>query len=174
MHDSKPFATFTGWIGFTFFKLIFVEANCFIGDVMNEYTLLWCRCFYVIHEVSITACSIGCPIAFAVQRHPLAAPLAAVWIGTRIGTTGTSKLRMFAVERWNGQLEGKDDAGRRDGSRTPQFAALTRAQLPPAPAGSAARGVGRTDYRMRCGNMGLHRDIRGKVSVHDFTLLRLS
>jgi hypothetical protein len=27
-------------------------------------------------------------------------------------------------------------------ARTPQFAALTRAQLPPAPAGSAARRVG--------------------------------
>jgi hypothetical protein len=49
---------------------------------------------------------------------------------------------MFAVERWNDHVKGQDDAGRRDASRTPQCAAPTRAQLPPAPAGSAARGVG--------------------------------
>jgi hypothetical protein len=29
---------------------------------------------------------------------------------------------MFAVERWNDQLEGHDDTGRGDGVRTPQFA----------------------------------------------------
>jgi hypothetical protein len=50
---------------------------------------------------------------------------------------------MFTVERWNDRVEGQDDAGRGDASRTPQCAAPTRAQLTPAPAGSAARGVGR-------------------------------
>jgi hypothetical protein len=49
---------------------------------------------------------------------------------------------MFAVGRWNDRVGGDDDAGRGDGARTPQFAALTRAQVSPAPAGSAARGVG--------------------------------
>jgi hypothetical protein len=49
---------------------------------------------------------------------------------------------MFAVERWKDRVEGHDDASRGDGSRTPQCAAPTCTQLPPAPAGSAARGVG--------------------------------
>jgi hypothetical protein len=57
---------------------------------------------------------------------------------------------MFAVELWNDRVGGHDDAGRGDASRTPQCAAPTRAQLPPAPAGSAARGVG------RCGNPAQH------------------
>jgi hypothetical protein len=35
----------------------------------------------------------------------------------------TSKLRMFAVERWNGLGDGDDDAERGDAARTPQFAA---------------------------------------------------
>jgi hypothetical protein len=49
---------------------------------------------------------------------------------------------MFAVERWNGRVDRDGVTARVGTSRTPQFAALTRAQLPPAPAGSAARGVG--------------------------------
>ncbi len=49
---------------------------------------------------------------------------------------------MFVVERWNDRGDGDDESERRDGERTPQFAAPNRAQLAPAPAGSAARGVG--------------------------------
>jgi hypothetical protein len=49
---------------------------------------------------------------------------------------------MFAVERWNEYVKQNEDTARGDGTRTPQFAALSRAQLSPAPAGSAARGVG--------------------------------
>jgi hypothetical protein len=49
---------------------------------------------------------------------------------------------MFAVERWNDYVEQNDGTTRGDGERTPQFAAPTRAQLSPAPAGSAARRVG--------------------------------
>jgi hypothetical protein len=48
---------------------------------------------------------------------------------------------MFATRRWNDQVDGHDDAGLGDVARTPQFAALSRAQLAPAPAGSAARRV---------------------------------
>jgi hypothetical protein len=62
--------------------------------------------------------------------------------GLASGTTSASTLRMFATRRWNDQVDGNDDAGRGDGARTPQCAAPTRAQLSPAPAGSAARGVG--------------------------------
>jgi hypothetical protein len=45
------------------------------------------------------------------------------------------------MRRWNGRVEQNGVTERRDASRTPQFAAPTRAQLSPAPAGSAARGV---------------------------------
>jgi hypothetical protein len=38
---------------------------------------------------------------------------------------------MFAVERWNGRVDGDDAAGRRDGSRTPQFATYLAPSLRP-------------------------------------------
>jgi hypothetical protein len=49
---------------------------------------------------------------------------------------------MFAVGRWKDRVEQNGVTERRESNRTPQFAAPTRAQLSPAPAGSAARRVG--------------------------------